>query len=249
MIDNRRMKPIPYELYYWPQIQGRGEFVRLVLEEAAAPYLDVARLPEDQGGVKAMLKLMRAGGDGLQPFAPPFLKSGELLIAQTANILAYLAPRHGLVPEDESSRVSALQLQLTIGDLVSEVHDTHHPIDVGQTYEQQRPEALKRATAFVKERLPKFLGYFERVLARREHLTGDTLSYVDLSAFQVVCGLEYAFPAAMKRLSPNLPSLLGLRDRIAARPRIKEYLQSARRIPFSEQGIFRHYPELDAAAE
>ena len=241
------MKPTPYELYYWPEIQGRGEFVRLLLEEVDAPYIDVARRPESQGGMKAMLKLLKTAGDGLQPFAPPFLKSGGLLLAQTANILAYLAPRHGLVPDDEASRVHALQLQLTIADLVSEVHDTHHPVDVSRTYEEQRPEARLRAAAFTQERLPKFLGYFERVLARHEHLIGDKLSYVDLSAFQVVCGLEYAFPHAMKRISPTLPKLLSLRDRVAARPNLKQYLASKRRLPFNEQGIFRHYPELDEA--
>jgi glutathione S-transferase len=246
------MKPAPYELYYWPEIQGRGEFVRLFLEEAGAPYVDVARLPEGSGGVKAMLRLLETHRSGTPPFAPPFappfLKSGELLIAQTASILAYLAPRHGLVPDDEASRLYALQLQLTIADLVTETHDTHHPLDVNLTYEEQRPAARRRAAAFVENRLPRFLGYFEHLLRHRDYLLGDELSYVDLSAFQVVSGLEYAFPHAMRRLASCLKRLLSLRERVAARPRIKQYLASERRIPFNQQGIFRHYPELDPAA-
>jgi glutathione S-transferase len=240
------MTETPYELYYWPTIQGRGEFVRLALEEAAAPYVDVARLPGPQGGVPAMLRLMQEETGGLPPLAPPFLRAGGRIIAQTANILAYLGPRHGLVPDDEASRLRALQLQLTIADLVTEVHDTHHPIASSLYYEKQRPEARRRAALFVKERLPKYLGYFERVLRRSGgHLVGQAVSYVDLSAFQIVCGLEYAFPRNMARLAPDIPRLLDLRQRIATRPRIQAYLASDRRLPFNEMGIFRHYPELD----
>ena len=234
-----------YELYYWPEIQGRGEFVRLALEEAAAPYVDVARQPGPAGGVKAMMKLLRGPEGQVGPFAPPFLKDGDVLLAQTASILAYLGPRHGLAPADEAGRAHALQLQLTIADLVAEVHDTHHPLSPGLYYEDQRPEARRRAAAFVKERLPKFLGYFERVLGPREYLAGNALSYADLSAFQGVCGLRYAFPRAMARLAPTVPGLIGLHDRVSVLPRIRAYLASERRIPFNEMGIFRHYPELD----
>jgi len=236
-----------YELYYWPSIQGRGEFVRLVLEEAEAPYLDVARLPEPSGGVKAMMKLLRDDGGGLAPFAPPFLRSGSLVISQTANILAYLGPRHNLAPAGEAGRLHAQQLQLTIADLVSEAHDTHHPIASGLYYEDQRAEAKRRAASFVHERLPKFLTYFERALShgKAEHLVGSSLSYVDLSMFQTLSGLHYAFPRAMAHLAPAIPQLLALSDRIAGRSRIKAYLASERRLPFSEMDLFRHYPELD----
>ena len=239
-----------YELYYWPTIQGRGEFVRLALEEAGAPYVDVARLPRSHGGMAAMMKLLEDGGGDLEPFAPPVLKSGDLVIAQTATILAYLGPRHGLVPDDERSRLHAQQLQLTIADLVAEAHDTHHPIAGGLYYEDQKREARKRSAAFVRERIPKYLGYFERVLARNdgEHLIGDALTYVDLSMFQVLAGLAYAFPNAMARLARKIPSLSALRERVAARPRIAAYLASERRLAFNEEGIFRHYPELDLPA-
>lgn len=243
------MKQAPYELYYWPTIQGRGEFIRLALEEADARYVDVARAPKaDGGGVPALMKMM-LGGDGLAPFAPPFLKSGDLVIAQVANILLYLGPRHGLVPADEASRLHANQLQLTLADLVGEVHDTHHPVATGLYYEDQKPEALRRASGFVKERIPKYLGYFELALARggRAYLLGDHVSYVDLSMFQVLTGLDYAFPRAMAKIAPKVPLLLALRDRVAARPRIAAYLASSRRIPFNENGIFRRYPELDLA--
>ena len=239
-----------YELYYWPSIQGRGEFVRLVLEEAGAPYLDVARLPTSTRGMGAMLKLLERGAHGVRPFAPPFLKAGTLLVSQTANIVAFLAVRHRLVPRDEASRLHANALQLTIADLVGEVHDTHHPIGVGLYYEDQKREAKKRGAEFVRERMPKFLGYFERVLKEHdgEHLVGTALSYVDLSMFQVMAGLGYAFPRAMARLAPKIPLLIALRDRVAARPRIAAYLASERRLPFNESGIFRHYPELDATS-
>ncbi len=236
------MKPPPYELYYWPTIQGRGEFVRLALEEAGAPYLDVARGP---GGVKAMMTMLHASRS-TPLFAAPFLKHGERVIGQTANILAYLAPRLKLVPRDEDRRTAALQIQLTIADLVSEVHDTHHPIAAGLYYEDQRAAAKKNAKEFLASRLPKFLGWLEAGLTHNDgdHLVGARLSYVDLSAFQVVSGLQYAFPNAMAR-ARRIPRLLALRERIEARPRVAAYLASTRRIPFNEDGIFRHYAELD----
>ena len=238
------VKTAPYELHYWPSIQGRGEFVRLALEEAGAPYVDVARRP---GGVKLMMK--RMGGDDATPpvFAPPFLKHGDRVIAQTANVLAYLAPRLKLVPRGEAARAQALEIELTIADLMAEAHDTHHPIAVGLYYEDQKAAAKKRAAEFVATRIPKFLGYLESRLAHNAglHFIGRRVSYVDLSAFQVVCGLSYAFPNAMAREAPKIPLLTALRHRVADRPRIAAYLASKRRIPFNEDGIFRHYPELD----
>jgi glutathione S-transferase len=242
-----------YDLYYWPGIQGRGEFVRLALEEAGVPYRDVARLPAAEGGgVKAMMKMMKEASIPL-PFAPPFLKAGELLIAQTANILAFLAPRHGLVPDDEPSRLGANQLQLTIADLVVEAHDVHHPLGVSFYYEDQKKEAKRRAPVFIGERVPKYLGYFERVLEHNRasdgrHLLGAALSYVDLSMFQVLAGLSYAFPKSTAASASKYPLLFALHDRVAERPRIAAYLGSRRRIPFNTEGIFRHYPELDASA-
>ena len=237
-----------YELYYWPTIQGRGEFVRLALEEADADYVDVAR---ERGGVAAMQRLMDGAGGMRPPFAPPFLKDGETLIAQTANILLYLGHRHRLAPRGEAGRLWAHQLQLTIADIVDEAHDTHHPIASGLYYEDQQGEARRRTADFIANRIPKYLGYFERVLERNKegerHLVGRRVSYPDLSLFQLVAGLRYAFPRAMARLEPRAPHVAALHDRIAARPHIAAYLKSARRIAFNEEGIFRHYPELDAA--
>jgi glutathione S-transferase len=236
-----------YELYYWPMIQGRGEFVRLALEDADAAYRDVAR---GKGGMRELEKLIAAHGGGLAaPFAPPFLRSGKLLIAQTSAILHFLGPRLGLVSIDDKSRFAALQYQLTIADLVSEAHDTHHPIGSGLYYEQQKREALARSENFRSERLPKFLKYFESLLAkqpraRRAYVMGRH-SYVDLSLFQVFEGLHFAFPNAFGRLAKRLPLLTALRDRVAARPRLAQYLASDRRIAFNQYGIFRHYPELD----
>ena len=234
-----------YELYYWPTIQGRGEFVRLALEEAGAAYTDVARLPR---GVPALMRFLQGAPEGRPPFAPPFLKAGKRVIAQTANILLWLAPRHALVPKAEAARVWAHQLQLTIADWLVETHDTHHPIGGAFYYEDQKPESKRRAAHFTAERLPKFLGYFERLLEREKSgwLLGRPFSYVDLSLFQMMAGLRYAFPRAMERLAPRHPRSAALHDRVASRPRVAAYLASPRRIAFNQHGIFRHYPELDA---
>lgn len=232
-----------YELFYWPTIQGRGEFVRLLLEESGAPYVDVARRPESEGGgAAAIMRLLRDPALEVPPFAPPILRVGSLVIAQTANVCAFLAARHDLVPRDDARRIPAHQIQLTIGDLVAEAHDTHHPVAVGRYYEEQKAEAARRAEDFRSARMPKFLGWFDRTLGDREGLLGS-FSYVDLSLFQILSGLEYAFPRSFARCVT--PRLLALRDRIAARPRIAAYLASPRRLPFGEHGIFRRYPELD----
>ena len=238
-----------YELYYWPSIQGRGEFVRLALEEAGADYVDVAREPARKGGGEsALLRLLDGAKIPRPPFAPPFLKAGRLVIAQTANILLYLGARHGLAPASEAGKLWAHQLQLTIADLIQEVHDTHHPISGNLYYEDQRREARLRAADFLKARAPKYLGYFERILARNPasgHLAGARLTYPDLSLFQVVSGLRYAFPNAMARIEKKLPRTVALHRAVAARPRVAAYLASDRRIPFNQEGIFRHYAELD----
>jgi glutathione S-transferase len=233
-----------YELYYWPSIQGRGEFVRLALEEAGADYADVARLPH---GTAAIMPYLEGKSMDRAPFAPPFLRAGKLVIGQTANILLWLAPRHGLVPKSETARVWAHQLQLTIADWLVEAHDTHHPIGGAFYYEDQKPESARRAAHFTAERLPKFLGYFERLLAHEKGgwTLGRTLSYIDLSLFQMLAGLRYAFPRAMGKLEPRYARVVSLHDRVAARARVAAYLASDRRIPFNQHGIFRRYPELD----
>jgi glutathione S-transferase len=234
-----------YELYYWPGIQGRGEFVRLALEESGATYIDVAR----RGGTKALMKVWDATGIATPSFAPPFLKDGKRIIGQTANILAWLGERHGLAPRSSAGRAWTNQIQLTIADLALEAHDTHHPLGADFYYKDQKPEARRRATAFRKNRIPKFLEWFETILDRNpkgpKHLVGARLTYADLSLFQVVEGLRYAFPKAMAREEKNCPEVVALHDLVADRPRVKAYLASPRRIPFNEHGLFRNYPELD----
>jgi glutathione S-transferase len=231
-----------YQLYYWPGIQGRGEYVRLALEDAGAAYSDVAR---SGNGMGAMMKMMEA--NGMPPFAPPFLKAGKLVIGQTANILLYLGARHGLAPKAEPGKLWLHQLQLTITDFVSEIHDTHHPLGPSLYYEDQRAAAKKRTEEFWKERVPKYLGYFERLPKANggAYVTGRRLTYVDLSLFQIVEGLRYAFPKRMKAFEREIPGLIGLHDRVSARPNIRAYLASDRRIAFNEDGIFRHYKALD----
>jgi glutathione S-transferase len=237
----------PYELYYWPEIQGRGEFVRLALEEAGANYVDVARLPKERGGgVQAIMAVLSGAGE--PAFAPPVLKIDGRFVAQTPLILQVLGPRLGLVPETEADRNMAHQLQLTVSDFVFEVHETHHPIGASQYYEDQKPEALKRSKVFTGERIPKYLGYFERVLAKNGGggMVGPELSYVDLSMFQIMTGLEYAFPNALAAVAPKIPRLHALAEKVATRPRLAAYLSSPRRLPFNQHGLFRKYPELDA---
>lgn len=244
-----RKNTAPYELYYWPMIQGRGELIRLALEAGDARYVDVARLPKDQGGgVDAVVRAISGSLGGVRPFAPPILRAGKIVLAQTSSILDFLGPRIGMAPADERGRRVALQHQLTLADFIGEAHDTHHPIGVSLYYEDQKPEAKRSAAAFLKDRVPKFLGYFEGLLADQpagKWLVGRSVSYVDTSMFQVIEGLSYAFPKKFRRFSAKIPRLMALRDRVAARPRIAAYLASERRIPFNEQGIFRRYPELD----
>jgi glutathione S-transferase len=222
-----------YELYYWPGIQGRGEFIRLALEDADADYVDVARRPK---GMQAMAFQMKRN----HVFAPPFLRAGALVVGQTAMILHYLGPRLGLAPKGEAQRLWLHQQQLTISDWLVEVHDTHHPIGSGLYYEDQKPESRRRAGDFRASRLPKYLGYFERVERSR------AITYVDLSLFQMIEGLRYAFPDTMRSIERKYPKLVALHGRVAARPRLAAYLASQRRIPFNQQGIFRHYADLDA---
>jgi glutathione S-transferase len=234
-----------YELYYWPNIQGRGEFVRLALEEASADYVDVARVD----GTGALMKVWESEASEHPPLAPPFLKHGKRTIGQSTNILLYLGDGHGLAPKNEVGRLWTHQIQLTIADLAGEAHDTHHPVGGSLYYEDQKPEALKRASEFRKQRIPQFLEWFEAILTRNPKgdafLVGGRLTYADLSLFQIVEGLRYAFPRAAKRELAKVSRVVALHDRVAARPRIKAYLESERRIPFNEEGIFRRYPELD----
>ena len=239
-----------YRLFYWPEIQGRGEFVRLALEEAGADYVDVARQAGKGLGVTALLRFLNGRNITHPPFAPPFLQAGRLVIGQTANILLFLGGRHGLAPKEEGGRFWTHELQLTIADFLVEVHDTHHPVASGQYYEDQKKEARRRAADFLENRLPKFLGYFERLLASQrgqKYLVGAKLTYVDLSMFRMIAGLSYAFPNAMARVARGHKRLFALHARIQERPRISAYLASERRIPFNDQGIFRHYAVLDPA--
>jgi glutathione S-transferase len=238
-----------YELYYWPTIQGRGEFVRLALEEAGARYRDMARESGKGAGIAALMRFLDGRNIERPPFAPPFLKAGRLIIGQTANILQFLGPRHDLAPKNESGRLWTHALQLTMADFVGEVHDTHHPVAVNLYYEDQKKEARRRAADFLKNRAPKFLGYFEQVLAKNargeRYLVGAKLTYADLSMFQIVSGLSYAFPRTMAKAARKYGRLFALRSRVQERPQIAAYLASPRRIPFNDEGIFRHYAELD----
>jgi glutathione S-transferase len=233
-----------YALYYWPGIQGRGEFVRLALEYARAAYVDVAR--NDPEAVAAVLD---GQGGGAAPFAPPMLDTGDRWIGQTANILLWLGEHHGLAPADDAGRFWTHQLQLTLADWLGEIHDTHHPLGSSRYYADQVEAARERAEEFRSQRLPRYLAWFEGILQTNPgasgYLVGAAPTYADLSLFQILAGLHYAFPRAMAALEPDHPNLTALHKRVQALPPIADYLASEHRIPFNEDGIFRYYRELD----
>ncbi|QQR90758.1 MAG: glutathione S-transferase family protein [Myxococcales bacterium] len=236
-----------YRLYYWPMLQGRGEFIRLALEDASAPYIDVARQTENEGGGISAIKEILNRKTSFPPFAPPVLEDAKVLIWQTGHILQYLAPKLELVPGGEANYRVAQQLQLTITDFVSEIHDTHHALGPSIAYEEQKKACKERSALFLKARMPKYLGYFERLLSHTEseYVFGKQCSYVDLSLFQIIQGLEYAFPKTFGHFKNKIPHLIALANRVSKRANIASYIYSERRIPFNQHGIFRYYPELD----
>ena len=216
-------------------------------------------------------------GEGGNPpsLAPPILRHGDLLINQLPNILLYLGPQLGLAPywdEDPNGIYYINELALTASDgLSNEAHDTHHPIAAGAYYEDQKEEAKKKAKDYIKNRLPKFVGYFERVLKSEaskggEWLYGGKLTYADLVLFHTVDGVSFAFPKALEKMkkSGEYDGVFNLIERIRSRDNIKKYLESDRRQKYSK-GIYRkssliyivswercltlpgHYPELDAS--
>lgn len=239
-----------YDLYYWPTIPGRGEFVRLVLEATHTPYRDVARLPEDQGGgTAAIFEILKAHGATMRPFAPPILTTPNLVLWQTAHICTTLAQRHNLMPSDPTRAHHTAALLLTLIDVVDEFHNTHHPVAIAYHYEDQQDEARRNAQAFVQKRLPRFFNYFEDVWRRNttsdQHLVGEQLTVADLALFQVLEGFAYAFPNAFSQLASDMPGLLSVRDHVRQFPTLQNYFASDRHIAFNNHGIFRHYTELD----
>ncbi|OBX18493.1 glutathione S-transferase [Erythrobacter sp. QSSC1-22B] len=239
-----------YDLWYWPGIQGRGEFVRLFMEAAGIPYRDRARQGDAQALVEDMEAREKSGA--FAPYAPPYLvaKDGadEFAIAQAAHILAWLTDRHDLGSGDPQTDLHLIQLQLTITDVVAEAHDTHHPLGGGLYYEDQKHAAATRAKGFREDRIPKYFDHFEAALGVNPgaFFRADRFGHVDTSLFQLVEGLRYAFPRRMAELAADYPRICACRDEVAELPGIAAYLNSDRRIPFNEDGIFRHYPELDA---
>ncbi len=238
-----------YDLWYWPGIQGRGEFVRLFMEAAGLPYRDRARQADAQALVEDMEAREKSGT--FAPYAPPYLVAregeDEFAIAQVAHILAWLTDHHNLGSGDPQTDLHLIQLQLTITDVVAEAHDTHHPTGGGLYYEDQKQAAATAAKGFREERIPKYFTHFENALGVNSgpFLRADRFGHVDTSLFQLVEGLRYAFPKRMARIAADYPRIWACRDAVAELPGVAAYAKSERRIPFNEDGIFRHYPELD----
>ncbi|MET0312467.1 MAG: glutathione S-transferase [Burkholderiaceae bacterium] len=242
-----------YQLHYWPTIQGRGEFVRLALEAGGAQYVDVCREEGKGLGMPAMMHFLEGKSVARPPYACPFLVDGKRVIGQAPAILLYLGPRLALAPRNEGDALWTHQIQLTIADMVAETHETHHPLSLNRYYEEQKPAAKERARDFRIHRIPKFFAWFEAVLSRNAsnrqkafpHFVGAKLTYADLSAFQLVDGLLYAFPKAAKRALKKAPHLARLHEAVPGHKRVAAYLSSERRIAFNEDDIFRRYRELD----
>ena len=200
--------------------------MRLALEEAGADYVDVARRGRQTRRAPAMMKLLESNPAGAAALCAAVPEAGKDISRRRRSFCSISAPRLSLAPRDEAGRLWAHQLQLTVTDLVVHIHDTHHPVSGWLYYEEQRPAAKRRTADFWRYRAPKFLGYFERVLQRNggKYMVGRRLTYVDLSLFQIVEGLRYAFPKRMKRFEKKVPLLIALHDRVAKRPRIAAYL-------------------------
>lgn len=237
----------PVKLYYWPHIPGRGEFVRLVLEQAQVPYIDVARLSEDEGGgIASILKIRRHEHNFNPGFAPPYLQVKNQLLAQSVNISEYLALHHNLTGSNAEEQAVTRQYALTIADIADDAHNTHHPLDVTEYYEVQKEAAIEKARAFREKRLPQYLGFLETVLKKSGvYLSGEKITYADLHLFQLLGGLEYAFPEDYRKVTRETPELLRVKREVSELPAIKEYLNSERRLDFNNDGLFRYYPELN----
>ncbi|KAI0205629.1 glutathione S-transferase protein-like protein [Astrocystis sublimbata] len=261
----------PYELIYWCSCPARGEHIRLALEEAGAPYSDTLSLGMEKcwKKVEEYIADDYMGESGNPPYyAPPFFKHGSLMISQTSNILMYLGPRLGLSgsKEGDAYRVNALALTALDG-LSDEVHQTHHPIAHDLFWEDQKEESRRCSKEWVKDRLPKHLGFWDKVLKCEKALPGawsmgeseaspgpwllgDTFTYADLVLFQCIDGVLFAFPRAMKQAkdSGKYDRVFQLHDAVAARPNIAAYLSSNRRQEYNI-GIYRYYEENDVLPE
>jgi len=232
-------------LIYWPSLPGRGEYVRLLLEALTLPYTDLARAE----GAAAVVEARGAADPGPPAFAPPMLVDDGLQaprrIAQTSAILQYVDDTYGPWGDRAVDRYDKLQVMLTLMDVVSEAHDTHHPLDVGSAYEAQAEAAKARAAAFQQTRIPRWIAHFERIATAGdgEGLLGGR-SFVDLALAHTLAGLAYAFPAATAAAREEAPTLTRIAAAAFAEPAVAAYLASERRLPFGQTGIFRFYPEL-----
>ncbi|KAK4058824.1 hypothetical protein OIO90_000270 [Microbotryomycetes sp. JL221] len=249
-----------FEVVYHAGIPGRAEFVRLMFEATGVTYRDA---PQEDGQDCIIPYVTGNFADHDKnplPFAVPVLRHNDVVISQVPNIVLYLSSRLPPIDLDGESTNTAqtpaplhdlstfhwLEQLMTILDMNNEVHETHHPIDIRLYYEDQKAEAQKRAQAFREARIPKFLGNFENNI--KKHTSGflnEKVSPADLALFHMVEGILFAFPERINQVKSEFPHVFKLRDTIKSSRRIQAYINSGRRIPFNNYGIFRHYTELD----
>ncbi|MXO64197.1 glutathione S-transferase [Altericroceibacterium endophyticum] len=236
-----------YDFWYWPTLPGRGDFIRYPLEAAQIPYTDCARDAED--GFAAVAEHLEAK-QGCHAFAVPLLETGSESIAQTANILLFLNQEHGLGPSDAAGMRYLNQLQCDIADITEEVHAVHHPISTAFYYEDQRDAAIQSAEKFREQRIPKYLAHFERIANAHDGdwlLEGDSWSTGDTSIAYLLDGLHFMFPLRMAALQSDYPTIHQIQQKTFALEYLDAYRASDRCAAFGTEGIFRNYPELDAA--
>lgn len=223
-----------FRLAYMP-MRNRIETARLVLEESGVPYeFEVVGWLPWVDTVKQTLPL------GKLPVLYDYDGGGGVLAQETA-ITRFLARSLGLAGrgEVEEATVDSLYQQLwsTLrnhghthdGELYSQTALAAAPARSGPRYAEMR--RLNSYTAA--DRSCAALGVFEERLAATGtgFLVGDAVTYVDLALFYVL--FELAEPDVCPDFAARFgwPRLGAFLEAMQRRPRIDDYLRSARRMP------------------
>jgi glutathione S-transferase len=195
--------------------RGRAEVTRLVLAEAGVQYEEENfAVPE---GFAALKK------SGRLPFlAVPIWEDNGFTLAQSAAIANHIARAHGL--RGKNPREEALVDQ-ALGAAE----------DVREEYRKlMRADASKRAEVraeLLSTSLPRWFGHLERQLGATGYFVGGSITVGDLAIWYAIeIGKDNGFGAALA----DCPKLNAWFDRVAARPKIAEYLKSPKRWPLAK---------------